>query len=237
MGCGCEKEKMTTNNNTMRSSADNGTVPFHYGKPDHPSGYAVVLDMDGTLFAGNSLKWALELGLKRLLRRGHIVSMLTVLSLGGLKALHLISHETMKYGALRIFGDDAALTAQLQQRASALARPEVARIINEAQQHGDRILLATAASDSYVPQLWEGEYIASPFGGPDLRGERKAAAISRWLEENSLKLRTFITDHRADLPSAKLARELGAEVLLTAPTSKSLTAFSLADIPYRIITA
>lgn len=236
MGCGCEKEKMTTQDNTIRSCVKATGVPFHYSRPAHPSGYAVVLDMDGTLFAGNSLKWALALGLKRLLSRGHIVSMLTVLSLGALKALHLISHETMKYGALRIFGDDTVLTARLQQRAASRARPEVTGILEEAQKRGDRILLATAASDSYVPQLWDGEYLASPFGGPDLREERKATAIARWIEENNLKLRTFITDHRADLPSAKVAQELGAEVLLTAPSAESLKAFRHAAITSRIIT-
>lgn len=225
-----------TTDNSISSSIDATAVPFHYSRPSHPSGDAVVLDMDGTLFAGNSLKWALALGLKRLLRRGHIVSLLTVLSLGGLKALHLVSHETMKYGALRIFGDDRVLTTQLQQRAASLARPEVTDILKEAQKRGDRILLATAASDSYVPLLWVGEYIASPFGGPDLRGERKAVAIRQWLEDNNLRLRTFITDHSADLPSAKVAQKLGAEVLLTAPSAKSLKIFGRSAITCRIIT-
>ncbi len=46
--------------------------------------WAVVTDLDGTLIRGNSLKWILKAGLKRLLRQGRIPSFLAVMMLGGL---------------------------------------------------------------------------------------------------------------------------------------------------------
>ena len=70
---------------------------------------AIVVDFDGTVIAGNSLRWILRLGLKHLLRRLRLPSAIIVATLMLMRKLRLVSHETMKYGSLRVIGDDPAL--------------------------------------------------------------------------------------------------------------------------------
>lgn len=196
---------------------------------------ALVADLDGTVLEGNSLKWILKAGLKRLLQSGRFPSFLVVMSLGGLAWMRLISHETMKYGALRIFGDDGQLMSRMRKLGHERRNPAVMRVIDEAAERGDRVLLATAASESYVRELWDGEYIASPFGGPDLRGERKAQAVRKWLADNNLRFDIFMTDHYHDLPLAEYAYRSGARVYLVNPTEESRRRFDAAGIPYTLI--
>lgn len=193
---------------------------------------AIVTDLDGTLINGNSLKWILKLGLKRLLRRGRIPSFLVVMTLGGMAALKIVSHETMKYGALRLFGDDPKLMEDMHRLGHTRRNAAVAEILAKAEADGDTILLASAASESYIRQIWEGEYLASPFGGPDLKGERKREAVEHWLNERDLPLKAFLTDHHADLPMARWAAAKGAKIYLVNPSEKTITRFREAHIPY-----
>ncbi len=197
--------------------------------------WAVVTDLDGTLIRGNSLKWILKAGLKRLLRQGRIPSFLAVMMLGGLAWTKLISHETMKYGALRLFGNDKKLLDEMHSKGIEHRNQEVQKILADAEKHGDRILLASAASESYIHQLWDGETIASPFGGPDLKGKRKLEAVKTWLEDNNLQLKAFLTDHSDDLPLAEYAQTLGATIYLVNPTQKSQDRFDAAGISYKLI--
>ncbi|MDE5773058.1 MAG: haloacid dehalogenase-like hydrolase, partial [Muribaculaceae bacterium] len=192
----------------------------------------VVTDLDGTLLRGNSLKWILKAGLSRMLRRGRIPSVLAVLALGGLAYCRLVSHETMKYGALRLFGDDPGLMEEMHRLGIERRNEDVVRILAEAESRGDRILLASAASESYIRELWDGEYIASPFGGPDLRGEQKLQAVKKWLAENDLRFEAFLTDHYHDLPLAEYAYHSGAIVYLVNPTDESRRRFDAAGIRY-----
>ncbi|MDE6295897.1 MAG: haloacid dehalogenase-like hydrolase [Muribaculaceae bacterium] len=196
---------------------------------------ALVADLDGTLLMGNSLKWILKAGLKRLLQRGRIKSFFKVLSLGGLSWFGLISHETMKYGALRIFGDDRKLMEEMHRLGHERSNVRVHRLIDDAADRDDRILVATAASESYVEELWAGEYLASPFGGPDLRGERKSEAVERWLKANDLRFDVFLTDHYHDLPLARLASREGAHIYLVRPSKKSRALFDKAGIKYTLL--
>lgn len=196
---------------------------------------AVVTDLDGTLIEGNSLKWMLRLGLEEMTRRLRLPSVLAVLSLGALAMMHAVSHETMKYGALRLIGDDSRVADRLRKLGESRRSPRVAAILEEARKRGDRILLASAASESYIDSLWSGERLASPFGGPDLRGERKRAAVEKWLNDNNLRLEAFLTDHHDDLPTARLAASLGAEIYLVNPSEKTRLLFDCNDIPAIII--
>lgn len=202
---------------------------------EQPQQGAVITDLDGTLINGNSLKWILKAGLKRLIRQGRIPSFLAVLMLGGLAWTRLISHETMKYGALRLFGDDEKLMKIMHRMGVEHRNNEVQKILAEAVKQGDRILLASAASESYIRQLWDGEFIASPFGGPDLKGNRKLEAVRTWLHDNNLQLNAFLTDHSDDLPLAEYAQSLGATIYLVNPTPKSKQIFDNANIAYKLL--
>lgn len=177
-------------------------------------GKVVVCDLDGTLLKGNSLKWLLAIGMKRLLVRGRIFSMARIALLGALSKVHLVTHEKMKYTAIRLFGNDHKVYDKLIKKARMGRNPEVETVLKRHQERGEWILLATAASENYVPMIWNGLYIASPFGGPDLKGERKLKAVKTWLKARNMSISIFMTDHHNDLPLAEWAYRHGAKIIL-----------------------
>lgn len=196
----------------------------------------VVTDLDGTLLRGNSLKWILKAGLKRLLRSGRLSSFLAVLGLGGLCMMRIVSHETMKYGALRLFGDDPKLMDEMRRMGHEMRRESVSRLLAEAAAAGDEILLATAASESYVPYVWDGDYIASPFGGPDLKGERKLQRLRERVAARNQRVKAFLTDHYDDLATAEWVADNGGKVYLVNPSQKTIERFDESGVPYTLMT-
>lgn len=195
----------------------------------------VITDLDGTFINGNSLIWMLELGLKRMLRRGRIPTFLAVSMFVAMRKCRIISHETMKYASLRLFGDDTLLLADLRKMGETHRNLAVSDFLEKAALRGSRVLLATAASESYVPQLWDGDFIASPFGGPDLRGERKVKAVRKWMKENNAAPQAFLTDHFHDLPMAEYAAGMGAGIYLVNPGAETVRKFEQAGLEFTII--
>lgn len=196
----------------------------------------VITDLDGTYITGNSLKWILKLGMKRMLKHGRIPSCLVVFSLLVMLKFHLVSHETMKYGALRLFGDDKKLMDQMRELGHTRRNPKVEKILADAEASGDEVLLASAASESYIHEIWDGDnVIASPFGGPDLRGERKLRAIDNWCKDKEVSIKAFLTDHWHDLPTAKALYDRGAKIYLVNPKRETIRRFDAAKVPYTLV--
>ena len=196
---------------------------------------AIVVDFDGTVIAGNSLRWILRLGLKHLLRRLRLPSAIIVATLMLMRKLRLVSHETMKYGSLRVIGDDPALIEAMRLKVKSQCVDSVMSLIADSRSNGDTLLVATAASESYVHHLCRAlgigdNVIASPFGGPDLKGDRKRAAVSEWLAQRQLKIKAFVTDHPSDLPTARQAASEGADIYLVRPSHQALSPFTEASI-------
>lgn len=183
---------------------------------------ATVVDLDGTYVSCNTLHVFIRVALRHipLWRRAAVVSLIVA------RRLRLISHECMKYRALRLAGGEPAMLADFVTTVKAAVNPRVAAFIEERRAAGDRVLLASAASESYVPLLWDGEFIASPFGGPDLRGRRKADAVAAWLDARRLRIVHFLTDHSDDLPLAREAARRGATVHIINPTPESARALA-----------
>lgn len=188
-------------------------------------GRAVIVDLDGTLVRVNTLHLYLRMGLRRLVHRCALHRAAAVAALLLLRKLHLISHEAMKYRSISLIGDDAAFKADFARRVADLHNDAVERYLAEARERGCRVLLATAAAGDYVPLLWSGDYIASPAGGPDLRGERKRDAVAAWLAARGLAPAAVLTDSAADLPLALWARDRAAQVIIINPSPRSAATF------------
>lgn len=183
---------------------------------------ALVVDLDGTLVRCNTLHLYLGLGF----RYAGPLKKIAISWLIALRRLRLITHESMKYRALKLAGKSSKLSDEFRCRFDNMVRREIMAMIDDTTKRGGRVLLATAASESYVPLIWHGEFIASPWGGPDLKGTAKRDAVLAWLKKNDLRLEAFATDHSDDLPMAIAARELGADVIIVGATPASAKAFN-----------
>ena len=190
-----------------------------------------VVDLDGTLVQGNTLHLYLRAALRYLWWRRPLLA-LRVAALMAARAVRLIPHSTMKYGAARAVGAHPAVIARLKETVH--YNPQVIKLLEERKAMGDTLLLATAAFTFYARELWDGELVGSDLAaGPaeECRGERKAAAVADYLRQHRVAPACVITDHHDDLPllrlnpagpnylinpSAKTAR-LTAGLLVTAP--------------------
>lgn len=147
-----------------------------------------MVDLDGTLVECNTLHVMLRLGL----RHAPLVNRAAIAMLIVARRLRLISHETMKYKALALTGRSAAITDKFVVYVESHRSARVASILEERKKAGDRILLASAAASSYIPLIWDGEFLASPDGGPDLRGRSKVRAVEQWLDDNNLDRKSVV---------------------------------------------
>ena len=189
-----------------------------------------VVDLDGTLVHCNTLHVYLRLGLKMAAwyRRVGIAALLIA------RRLRLISHERMKYPALRLAGQSPRLRERFVAEVKSQINSDVVAFIQQRSHVGDTILVATAAADFYVPWICDYPYVASPWGGPDLRGERKAECVHKMLAERKSGIYAVLTDNCSDLPLCRMAREQGAAVLLVNPNERSAAAFARESFTTRL---
>lgn len=187
-----------------------------------------VIDLDETYLLCNSLKLYLRNALNYAAGHLRLDRVTKILTLFALRKLKLISHETMKYRAIKAAGESPEMLKTFKCLAKRQINPKVAKFIEERRRNGDEILLATAAAQCYVPLIWDGNYVASPMGGPDCRGDRKRDTVIQWTTAHNSTIRYFLTDHMEDLPLARYAAASGANVLLVNPNRESLQAFEQA---------
>ncbi len=171
---------------------------------------ATVIDLDGTYSRQNTLKTYIRLGVRYLLSKWRLTSAVTVTTLVAIRGLKLISHTTMKFNALRIIGKDPELMEKFGAEIKSALNSDVKQFIERRKDAGDRILLATAAADFYIPAIWDGDFVATTFDNNELRlecrGEEKRRRVDQWLESNGLKLNYVLTDHHDDAPLLKVNR-------------------------------
>lgn len=182
-----------------------------------------VIDLDGTYLTCNSLSLYLKTALKYAVSRLRLDRVMVISALYLFRKLRLISHETMKYRAINFSSKSPAMLNKFKVAAHDKINPIVARFILERKQNGEETLLATAAAECYVPLIWEGDFIASPMGGPDCRGVRKRDSVVKWAERRGLRITNFLTDHHEDLPLAKYAIDNGANVIIVNPSPKTIS--------------
>lgn len=183
-----------------------------------------VVDLDGTLVQGNTLHLYLRAALRCLWWRRPLVA-LRVAALMAARAVHLIPHSTMKYGAARAVGAHPAVIARLKQTAH--LNPQVIKLIEERKAMGDAVLLATAAFTFYARELWKDDLVGSDLAaGPETecRSERKAATVTAYLRQHSAMPACVITDHHDDLPLLRLNPSGPNYLINPSPKTLRLTA-------------
>ena len=188
---------------------------------------ATVVDLDGTYCRLNTLKAYIRLGFRRLLSRGKIASATTVAALVAMRRLRLISHRTMKFNTLRLIGRDTELLNSFGTYIKESVNTDVMRLLDRRLAAGDRILLASAAADFYIPAIWNGEFVATAMDKNaerlECRGEEKLRRVSLWLETNGLKLNYVLTDHHDDAPL--MQANVTGENILVNPSDETLRFF------------
>lgn len=190
-----------------------------------------VVDLDGTLVAGNTLHIFARCALRDAFRRHRIGDALAIAGLAGMRMLRLCTHRTMKFGILRHSAITDSLRIDFVARVESSRRRSVAAELKRLEAEGCRLLLATAAADVYVPWIWNGDYLATPVAGNDghreLRGPAKLAAVQRWCSEQNADIYAVITDHADDLPL--LASNEPVKILVD-PSPSTFAAVALAGV-------
>lgn len=188
---------------------------------------ATVVDLDGTYSRLNTLRTYISLGVRHLLSRGRIVSVSAVAALVAMRRLRLISHRTMKFNVLKLIGKDQELLESFGEQINKSLNSDVTRFLAQRRAAGDRILLASAAADFYIPAVWNGEFLATATDGNparlECRGDEKLRRVNQWLESNGLRLNYVLTDHHDDAPLLK-ANSTGENILVN-PSEKTLRFF------------
>lgn len=193
-------------------------------------GRLVVVDLDGTLVKCNTLHLYLSLGIGMLLSQHKYSTTLKLFGLSFLRALGLISHKKFKYESLALISPNTELKQKFQEEINAKINPAVIKILKEMQNEGMTVLLATAATDLYIPWIWKGDFIASDISNNiDMRGEQKLEAVKHYMKVNNLELYAVITDHFDDLPLLKAGAKRNILVNPSRITRR------LCDVEYEII--
>lgn len=203
-------------------------------KAENPPSKVVVVDLDGTLIDGNSLRVYVCLGMRQLIHHNPIQAGVLA-AIFVLRKLRIVSHRRMKFAALKRIRPDSELRQKFTAKIDAMRRPEVARLIERYRKDGAEILLATAAADVYIPWIWTGPYVATPTrenpGRIECRGTLKARAVARYIGLEKA-LEAVVTDHVDDLA---LLNSGARTNYLVAPDARTYSAVRLAGIPFELL--
>ena len=172
------------------------------------------VDLDGTLISANSMHIFMRLLPGMLVKRGAIGGAIGSLWWNAMRSLRLISHRSMKWHltktARRHLEDSDWERIALQM--SEDINPKVNAYIQSRRERGCLTYIATAAIEEYTLPLcrrlgFDG-VLSTRFADTlqdyeELKGHAKHEAIERLLDEEQLRLESFLTDHTDDLPTAK----------------------------------
>lgn len=196
-----------------------------------------VVDLDGTLVAGNTLHIYFRCALTDALRRGDLKTAATLSALAALRAARLVSHRRFKFSFLESVKPSERLKKDFVRKVTASVRPEVSAIISHLKSDGAEILLASAAPAFYIGWFWNDDYIATPVennpGRTELRGPVKLKAVERYARKHNMSLYAVITDHSDDLPLLKAGARRN---ILVKPSSHTLMTVKMAGVaPLEVI--
>lgn len=189
----------------------------------------MAVDLDGTLITGNSLHLYIICGLRRSLARLKFWRTLRILGALALRKLGIWSHLSMKRSVLKTIEPDERLMADFKARFEAMKSPIVSDLILMARSEGTTILLATAAPETYISRVWDGNYVATDaLSQCECRGEEKKRRVLEFATQCGLMLDTVVTDHYDDLPL--MAVESVKNRYLVDPSAKTLELIGNMDV-------
>lgn len=190
-----------------------------------------AVDLDGTLICANSLHLYIRAGL----RHASLWGKVRILALLALRRMRIISHRRMKFGVLGIINPCDELKADFVASVKAFERPAVKELLEKLRGQGITILLATAASDIYIPWIWDGDFVATRTRDNnerrECRGELKAEAVRNYMHHGDI-LEVVITDHTDDIP---LLMAGARSNLLVEPSQSTLKKLNSSNISFEIL--
>lgn len=188
---------------------------------------AVVVDLDGTYVDGNTLWMYIKCGLSDCLRRGHVFKTAYIIATLAARRLRLMSHTAMKSKVLTDLGKEQSFMAEFVAKVGRHIDKDVATLIDRSRHKGHKVLLATAAPDFYVKEIWQGDFVATAdccsITQIECRGDEKLRRVKEWLAKNACQLHMVVTDHMDDAPLVEYNKE-GINVLVR-PDKNSLSFF------------
>ncbi len=176
----------------------------------------MAVDLDGTYINCNSLRVYLRCGLQHSLCRLRLLRLLRAVLLLSLRALKLISHTTMKWGCISALGRDEELVRKVGVVLRCHIDQRVKALVDDWQAEGKIAILATAAPDFYIPEIWQHDFIATDIDGSpanECRGEEKLRRVQDYATERNYRLEAVVTDHKDDMPLIKYNAE-GKNILV-----------------------
>lgn len=191
----------------------------------------MAVDLDGTLVEGNTL----HIFIRTALRSAGFAKAVKIYAWLALRALRLVSHSKMKFAVLKNIDVDEKLFDRFKSAVEARKRPEVLQFIEQCQAEGCRVVLATAAPDVYIPQIWDGEFVATQTYDNaerlECRGSVKLQRLEALKGDNGV-LSAVVTDHFDDLP---LLLSGARRNILVSPSAKTLRKVREKGVPFEIM--
>ena len=203
----------------------------------------VVVDLDGTLIDENSMTMFVRYSFRLLVRRGRLGDAWRVMKAVFKRKIGLTSHREMKYCIMTVLypalsGDDIRSFAR---SLAGKVNRVVMQIVDEALSRGQRVVLATAAPDIYIPEfagiLGIDLFTATKMTGDvdsyeENRGEIKKKRVVELVDSLDGYIETVITDHLDDIP---LLLHCHGTNLIVSPGAKTLLALKNNGIKYNLV--
>ena len=201
------------------------------------------VDLDGTLVAANSMHIFMRKLPGLLLRRRAVGASIGALRLIGLRSLKLVNHRSMKWHLTK-YARRHLLDSDWQLIAEEIARRinyKVKATIESKREKGCLTFIASAALEEYTLPLcrllgYDG-VIATKFTDSmdeyeEMNRYAKHDAIEHLLQDENLRLESFITDHTDDIPTAAVYPGL---TIIVNPSKKTADEFRQVGVTRYII--
>ncbi len=223
-------------------------TPSHNQVPTQSSDLRplTVIDLDGTLIAGNSFTRFTLWMIRRAIRHGDASTFAKIGSVILRRKMRLCTHANAKEIIMRIadrkldVGDYHAFAATFVP----LVRPSVRAILSEARTQGHLLCLATAAPWQYaapLAALLDMDEVLATYppkgerGIVECRGEVKQRRVQALCNRLKLRPARTLTDHHDDLPLLIWTASSGGENILVAPTASTRMIAGAAGIPFQTL--
>lgn len=205
-----------------------------------------VVDLDGTLIAGNSFTRFTIWMIRRALRRGDLATAAAIGAVVLRRKARFCSHAVAKEIIMRLAdrkldtGDYSAFAATL----IPLVRPTVRSRLDEVRAQGHLLCLATAAPWQYaapLAALLDMDEVLATYppkgerGIVECRGEVKQRRVQALCNRLKLRPARTLTDHHDDLPLLIWTASSGGENILVAPTASTRMIAGAAGIPFQTL--
>ncbi len=198
-----------------------------------------MVDLDGTLLRGNSMKRLMRWLPKALWSGRHPAEALLAIGWISLRGVRLVSHRRMKWHLGTIARRTLAPSDWnrfAKEELLPIVNTEVAAHIESLKEKGAAVCVASAAMSEYVEPLCNilgydhalSTAQTKRFADyAELRGSSKLLAINKLLATGNYTLTRFLTDHSDDLPTATAYPEA---TILVNPSEKSAALFAKAGM-------